>query len=516
MGELLTAAQMRGIEAAAIASGRVTGLGLMARAVAGVTEAILRRWPDLRAGEGRAVVLCGPGNNGGDGYGVARALADWGLGVQVFALAEPATAEARAMRARWGGPVAALGALDWPDLAARPLVIDAMFGTGLVRDIAPGVWGALAMAQEAGCRLVAVDILSGLCADSGRIRSASGHIERPADLTVTFERARCGHHLADAARLGGALEIVGLGLEPEVDALLRRDAAEVAELARPRDPGKHGGHKYDHGHALVLAGGPGRGGAGRLAARAALRVGAGLVTLACPPEALAENAARLDAVMLRPVRDAGALAALLADARISALCLGPGLGLDAAAAALLSTALGAAPDGPARPTLLDADALTLLAADPGLQARLDGRCLLTPHAGEFARLCPDLAARLAAEAAPGAAAFSKLDAARQAAARWGAVVLVKGPDTVIAAPDGRAVISPAQGARAAPWLATAGSGDVLAGLAAGLMARGFPAFEAAETAAWLHLEAARAFGPGLIAEDLPEALPQVFRAMGVQ
>ena len=166
--------------------------------------------------------------------------------------------------------------------------------------------------------------------------------------------------------------------------------------------------------------------------------------------------------------------------------------------------------------MLDADALTLLAGDPGLRAHLHGRCLLTPHGGEFARLFPDLAARLAADPGPGEPACSKRAAARQAAALLGAVVLGKGPDTVIAAPDGRAVVSSAHGARAAPWLATAGAGDVLAGLATGLMARGFGAFEAAETAAWLHLEAARSFGPGLIAEDLPEELPKVFRAMGLQ
>jgi ADP-dependent NAD(P)H-hydrate dehydratase / NAD(P)H-hydrate epimerase len=267
------------------------------------------------------------------------------------------------------------------------------------------------------------------------------------------------------------------------------------------------GHKYGHGHALVLAGGPGRGGAARLAARGALRIGAGLVTLGCPPGALPENAARLDAIMLRPVAGPDGLATLLEDTRIAALCLGPGLGRDRARA-LVPAALAAG-----RATVLDADALTAFADDPAaLFARLHDRCVLTPHGGEFARLFPDLAARLAEPATTGPA-FSKLDAARLAAARAGCTVLFKGPDTVIAHPGGRAAINAAHYDRAAPWLATAGSGDVLAGFIAGLLARGFGPMDAAETAAWLHVEAARAFGPGLIAEDLPEALPGVLRRL---
>ncbi len=282
--------------------------------------------------------------------------------------------------------------------------------------------------------------------------------------------------------------------DPDVIAALRKD---------------EGQHKYDHGHALVLAGGVGRGGAARLAARGALRVGAGLVTLACPPAALIENAARLDAIMLRPLRDAEALAEMLADARVNALCLGPGLGLDAREAALLRAGLRAG-----RTAVLDADALTLIAQEPELFAALHPGCVLTPHMGEFARLFPDIAERLSAPASNGPA-FSKLDAARAAAARAGCTVLVKGPDTVIADPDGRAVVSAAFAERAVPWLATAGSGDVLAGLVAGLLARGFAPMRAARTAVFLHLEAARAFGPGLIAEDLPDMLPRVLRQLGV-
>ncbi|SPH17604.1 Bifunctional NAD(P)H-hydrate repair enzyme Nnr [Defluviimonas aquaemixtae] len=268
-------------------------------------------------------------------------------------------------------------------------------------------------------------------------------------------------------------------------------------------------HKYTHGHALILSGGPAKGGAARLAARGALRIGAGLVTVGCPPEALTENAARLDAVMLEPIADADALAVVLEDKRINALGLGPGLGTGKREAALVAGVLGAG-----RASVLDADALTILAGKPDLLAALHDTCVLTPHSGEFGRLFPDIAEKLAAPAAKGPA-YSKVDATREAAKRAGCVVLYKGPDTVIADSDGRCSINSAHYERAAPWLATAGSGDVLSGFIAGLLARGFAPMQAAEIAAWLHVECARRFGPGLIAEDLPEAVPAVFRDLGL-
>ncbi|MFN3643855.1 MAG: NAD(P)H-hydrate dehydratase [Gemmobacter sp.] len=263
------------------------------------------------------------------------------------------------------------------------------------------------------------------------------------------------------------------------------------------------GFKYTYGHALILAGGPGQGGAARLAARGALRIGAGLVTLGCPLPALAENSARMDTVMLRAVHDGAALARVLDDPRYNALCLGPGIGFERARE-LVPVALGSG-----RGAVVDADALSAYATDPdALFALCTPQTVLTPHGGEFARLFPDLSPKL-----PGSP--NKAEAARRAAVRAGAVVLYKGPETVIAAPDGRLSVSDARGARAAPWLATAGSGDVLAGFITGLLARGFDAMEAAETATYLHVEAARAFGPGLIAEDIPEQLPAVFRALGL-
>jgi hydroxyethylthiazole kinase-like uncharacterized protein yjeF len=514
MTEILTAAQMRAIEAAAIASGEVTGLDLMERAGRGVVEAIFAEWPEMQARAGRAVVLCGPGNNGGDGFVVARLLKSWGWEVAAMALGPTLTPDAQAARAAWTGAVVGPEALDWPDFKCADLVVDAMFGTGLGRDIAPGVWGLLEMAQTCGCKLVAVDILSGICADSGRVRAESGYVERGADLTVTFERAKLGHYLAECAGMAGRLVVVPIGLQRQMQDLLRGDAAAVVDLCAVSavDLRKVGGHKFSHGHAVVVGGPPGHGGAARLAARGALRIGAGLVTLAAPPEAMAENAARLDAVMLRSVDGAG-LAEVLADVRITAVCIGPGLGLDAHRAGFVAAVLGGSRGEP-RPTVLDADALTLLSRDPALFGALHGACVLTPHGGEFARLFPDIAARLEAPAVSGAA-YSKVDACREAAARAGCVVLFKGADTVIAAPDGRCAIHAAAYERSAPWLATAGSGDVLAGFITGLLARGFRPFEAACAGAWLHVECARSFGPGMIAEDLPDELPKVFRALGV-
>lgn len=522
MSDVLTSAQMRAIEAAAIGSGAVSGLELMERAGAGVVAAVMAQWPALGARPGQAVVFCGPGNNGGDGFVVARLLAERGWRVTVGLLGDPMRLppDARASHDRWA-QIGAVGGLDAALAALGPadLAVDALFGTGLSRPLeglAAGAANALAEMSWGGGRVVAVDAPSGLCMDSGRpLVPPEGDGVAAAGLTVSFHALKLGHVLAEGPARCGRVVVADIGLTAAderagLGADRRRQVAQLVEAPDPDrlDKGAQpGAHKYDHGHALVLAGGLGKGGAARLAARGALRVGAGLVTLACPPEALAENAAHLDAIMLAPVADPTTLARRLADTRITALCLGPGLGLEAAPG-LVRVALQAA-----RPTLLDADALTAHANAPGaLFAMLHARCVLTPHAGEFARLFPDLAADMTGPARAGPAG-SKLTAARAAAARAGAVVVLKGADTVIAAPDGQAAIHAATGARAAPWLATAGAGDVLAGLIAGLMARGYSGFAAAKAATWLHVEAARLFGPGLIAEDLPEHLPAVLRAL---
>ncbi|TCP25497.1 NAD(P)H-hydrate dehydratase [Rhodovulum adriaticum] len=284
--------------------------------------------------------------------------------------------------------------------------------------------------------------------------------------------------------------------------LIEGDAAMRARLFK-----QGAAHKYAHGHALVLAGGLGLTGAARLAARGALRVGAGLVTVAAPAAAMPECAAQLTAIMLRQVDDADALAGLLADSRLNALCLGPGLGVSEGTRQMVTVALAVQ-----RATVLDADALTAFAEVPeALFARLHPATVLTPHGGEFARLFPDLAKQGAAD--PGRPPAARAELVRAAAERAGAVVLLKGAETLVATPRGACALNDATGPRAAPWLATAGAGDVLAGLIAGLMARGVDAGAAAETAAWLHVEAARTVGPGLIAEDLPEALPAVLREL---
>ena len=490
---LLTGAEMREFERAEMAAGRAVGIEMMERAGRAVAEAAGRLAP-----RGRVLVLAGPGNNGGDGYVVARLLRGQGREVEVLALGDPArlAGDAATARDRWGGAIG-----DWADapevLDGAGLVVDALFGTGLTRPVEGLERLAEALSQGAA-QVLAVDLPSGLCADSGRALGAA----LTADFTVTFHAPKRGHFLSEGPAHCGALEVAGIGLEGGPEGVPLVTAPRLAL-------GKAQGHKYSHGHALVLSGGVGKGGAARLAARAALRVGAGAVTLAPPPAALIENAARLDAVMLTAVKDADRLAAVLEDDRLNALCAGPGFGTGPREAEMLAVLLGAAP----RPTVLDADALTLLAQDEGLFALLHPGCVLTPHMGEFRRLFPDLADRLAAPALKGPAC-SRIDVAREAAARAGCTLLLKGPDTVIATPGGGASVHAAAYGRAAPWLATAGAGDVLAGLICGLLARGAEPRAAAETAAFLHVEAARHAGPGLIAEDLPEALPAVLRQLG--
>ncbi|MFT7027424.1 MAG: hydroxyethylthiazole kinase-like uncharacterized protein yjeF [Paracoccaceae bacterium] len=513
--ELLTAARMRAIETAAITSGEVTGRELMERAAAGL---VARLGP--RPGD-EAAVLCGPGNNGGDGYAVARLLAAQGARVTVFEMTDaPAPPDAALNRRAWidaGGEARPLAAFLVADAPA--LLVDALFGTGLARPLcgdAASVAAALAgLVPGARPLIVAADIPSGLCADSGRALGGAAFV---ADVTVSFHGPKAGHHLADGPAHCGVLEVVDIGLTaPRPD--MTRDAALVEETPDFLDlfdkGGSPGAHKFSYGHALILSGGVGSGGAARLAARGALRIGAGVVTLGCPPAAVLENAGRLDAIMLRRIAGAEALEEALTDPRITALGLGMGLGLQGRAQARTLALLEAALRS-GRPCVLDADALTALAGAPDLAARLHAGCVLTPHMGEFARLFPDIAARLAEPPMRGPA-MSRIDAARAAALRAGCTVLLKGPDTVVATalgPDAaRADVHSANYDRAAPWLATAGAGDVLAGMIAGLLARGAAPHDAACRAAWLHARAARLFGPGLIAEDLPDMIPRALRPL---
>ncbi len=484
MNELLTAAEMAEADRRTIAAG-TPGMTLMeaaGRAVAAATA-------DLAPGP--VLVLAGPGNNGGDGLVAARRLKTAGRDVTVVLLGEPTRLKGDAAVAfdRWPGSTLS-ATVPLPEAG---VIVDALFGAGLDRPI-EGPAAALVSAMNAGAApVLAVDVPSGLDSTTGQPLGPT--VEAAA--TVTFFRKKPGHLLYPGRALCGRLILADIGIPASVlDAIapmtFENTPAFWRDAVRPPSPEDH---KYRRGHALVVSGPMSRTGAARLAAGAALRAGAGLVTLASPAEALAVNAAHLTAVMLRRIDDPSELTEVLADPRITAIALGPGLGTGRTEHALVASALAA----PAA-AVLDADALTLCAQDPDLFAALAPReapAILTPHEGEFARLFPDLGD------AP------KPARARTAAARVGAVVILKGADTVIAAPDGRLAIN----ANAPPWLATAGAGDVLAGIATGLLAQGLPAFEAAAAAVWLHGAAGAEAGPGLIAEDLAPALRPVLRAL---
>lgn len=531
--EVLTTAEMRAVESAAMASGAVTGLELMERAGAAVAGHIRLRWPKAR----RATVLCGPGNNGGDGYVVAQHLHQAGWRVRLLGMDNTPGPDAAEMKRRWA-EMGEIAPLTEAELRRRgessDVYVDAIFGLGLTRPMEGEIGiilrylgGSRGDCAFFGERLVAVDCPSGLCMDSGAVlgwpRGDSENAPR-ARMTVAFDSPKPGHLLDQGPALCGELVIADIGLQrwreteaggfrwrsprlttPDLDFWVKggcRDDNHLTLLHLAKTQAIKT-HKFDHGYALVIAGSTGQGGAARLSARAALRTGAGLVTICPPKSALIDHAGPPDALMRRSVDDAVALADRLTDTRITALCLGPGCGTTRATD-LLPPALASG-----RGTVLDADALTAL-ADRDFDV-LHERCVLTPHMGEFARLFPELAKRLLETPETGPA-YSKLDAAREAAARCGAVVLLKGPDTVIAAPDGQARI---HSAHDVPWLATAGSGDVLAGIITGLLARGLPPLDAAATGAFLHAQAARRFGPGLIADDLPDQLPGVFRDLGL-
>jgi hydroxyethylthiazole kinase-like uncharacterized protein yjeF len=479
--ELLTTEEMYRADALAIERG-TPGIVLMENAGRAVARDVLERYPPTPV-----AVLCGPGNNGGDGFVIARLLRREGWPVRLGLLGDPARlkGDAAAMAARWTGPVEpASPAL----LQGCGLIVDALFGAGLDRPLAGAAAETVEAVNAACVPVVAVDVPSGVEGSTGRVAGPAVRAVR----TVTFFRKKPAHLLVPSKFLCGETVVAQIGIPADVLETIRPMQWENgAALWRGTFPlPRPEGHKYTRGHAVVVSGPLANGGAARLAARAALRVGAGLVTVACPPDAVAAHAAQLNAVMLAPFAD---FADVLADRRRNAVLVGPGNGVGAHTRAAALAALRAD-----RACVLDADALTVFGEAPeALFDAVAGPCVLTPHDGEFARLFPDLAGS------------DKLDRARRAAARAGAVVLLKGPDTVVAAPDGRAAIN----GGAPPTLATAGSGDVLAGLILGLLAQGMPPFEAACAGAWLHGRAAALFGPGLIAEDIAETLPAALREL---
>ncbi|MDB5651828.1 MAG: carbohydrate kinase, YjeF related protein, partial [Hyphomicrobiales bacterium] len=460
---------------------------------------------------------CGPGNNGGDGFVAARLLEARGLKVRVFLLGARAGLKGDALAAaiRWTGTAEPLAAY-MPD--GTDLVIDALFGAGLARDLDGEARAAVERTNrwrmETGRPVLAVDVPSGLDGATGRVRGAA--IE--ADASITFFRLKPGHILLPGRELCGALRLADIGIPSAVlteiapQTSLNTPALWAAHLPRPA----MAGHKYSRGHAVVVSGSAWKTGAARLSARGALRMGAGLVTVAAPPDALFVHAAHLTSIMLSPCVGASGLVRILADPRKNALVIGQGLGTDEDARSLVHAALAPAAG---RGLVLDADAITLFAGAArvfGERIRAHGGpVVLTPHDGEFQRLCKGLVRCVESESqAPDSASLgfeSKLEAARTLAALTGAVLVFKGADTVVASPDGRAAIA----ADLPPDLATAGSGDVLAGMIGGLLAQGMDAYEAACAAVWLHGAAARHLGRGLIAEDLPDALPAAFAGIGM-
>jgi NAD(P)H-hydrate epimerase len=477
---LLTTKEMAQADRLTIDSG-TPGTVLMARAGQAVAEQILRRWPPRPA-----LVLCGPGNNGGDGFVVAAALARAGWPVRLALLGERERLRGDAAHhaAAWSGPVEALS----PDCVnGAGLIVDALFGAGLSRRIDGAAAATLAAASGSGAAIVAVDLPSGVGGDDG---ADLGAIQ--AALTVTFFRRKPGHLLLPGRLLCGETVVAEIGID---EGVLRRIGPATFEndpaLWRPAWPAREpGGNKFGRGHAL-LYGGAVMTGAARMAARAAARAGAGLTSIAVPHSAWPIYAGALTSIMVRPLQADGDLADLLADPRITALLIGPGAGTtdQIRQHALHMLATG-------RPVLLDADAITVFKdRHEELAHAIKGPCVLTPHEGEFKRLFD--------------VQGSKLHRAREAARRCGAVFVLKGSDTVIAAPDGRAAIN----ANAPDTLATAGSGDVLAGIILGLLTQGMEVFSAAAAGVWMHGAAAASFGPGLIAEDLPDLLPNVLRTL---
>ncbi|MGQ3297982.1 NAD(P)H-hydrate dehydratase [Reyranella sp.] len=482
---LLGCSQMGKADAFAIAAG-ISGQTLMEAAGRAVAVAAM----ECHACR-PVIVLCGPGNNGGDGFVAARHLqaAGWPVRVALFGDIGSLKADAAWAAGTWKGPIE-----PWSPalLEGAPLVIDAIFGAGLSRPVEGEIAAVIDLVNERELPVVAIDVPSGLHGDTGEILGRAFRAEG----TVSFFCAKPGHYSLEGLRRCGALRIVDIGIPAAaLNSIGPRTWLNAPALwAHLLRRGDIGDHKYARGHLTIL-GGPHATGAARLAALSARRVGAGLVTIAGFRSTMTTYQAAEPGNLVVEVDDGPMFAHLLQDERRNAVLIGPGSGvIDRTKDAVLA-ALGAR-----RRVVLDADAITVFSGDPHvLFGRIAGPTVLTPHEGEFRRLFPDLAGE------PG-----KLDRVRRAAARSGATVLLKGPDTVIAEPDGRAVIN----VHASPALATAGSGDVLAGLIGGLLAQGFTPFAAASAAAWLHGECALQFGlHGLIAEDLPAQLPRVLHSL---
>jgi ADP-dependent NAD(P)H-hydrate dehydratase / NAD(P)H-hydrate epimerase len=490
--EVLTASEMDRADRLTIAAG-TPGFALMLSAGQAVAEAAM----DL-VEEGPILVVAGRGNNGGDGFVAAAELAARGREVSVILLCErdSLSGDAASAARGWKHPVLPFN----PQAIGKPaLIIDALFGSGLNRPVKGDPHEMIEAINANGAPVLSVDLPSGVNGTSGAVMGTAVR----ATETVTFFRKKLAHLLLPGRIHCGRVRVADIGIDARVLEEIDPQASENTPQGwRKSFPvPRIDAHKYARGHALVVSGDIAATGAARLSARGGLRAGAGLVTLASPRDALAVNAAALTAVMVRPVDTPLEFAELLTDKRFNSCAIGPGAGLGQRTRDFVLTALSAK-----RPVVLDADALTSFAEAPdrlfeAIKALDDPQVVLTPHEGEFPRLFSDMSNKYPQR--------SKLERVRAAAERSGAVVLLKGPDTVVASPSGRATIA----ANAPPWLATAGAGDVLTGMIAGMLAQGVAAFEAASIGVWMHGEAAREAGPGLIAEDLPEVLPAVFRRL---
>ncbi len=454
---------------------------LMDRAGRAVSCEIERRWSKRSV-----TVLCGPGNNGGDGFVTARLLAKAGWVVQVSLLGsrDDLKGAARQHSDLWQGEITPITIAS---LDGAELVVDAIFGAGLSRAFSGPAQETLTAAVVRKLPIIAIDVPSGLMGDTGASLGAVA-----ADLTVTFFRKKPGHLLLPGRSLCGEVVVADIGSPASVLEEISPRTFEndpdlwLAELPRPGAEA----NKYTRGHALVCGGYP-MTGAARLAASAAARAGSGLTTVAVPEIALPIYAAALTSIMVHAISTPDDFQRLLDDRRLTAFLIGPGAGIGdetrSRVFAMLKTGCS---------TVLDADALSSFQDDPDTLFRaIVGPCVMTPHDGEFQRLFDP--------------SGDKLTRARAAAQRSGAIVVLKGFDTVIAAPDGRVIIN----SNAPPTLATGGAGDVLSGIILGLLAQGMEPFLAASAGVWLHGAAATAFGPGLIAEDLPDLLPSVFRRL---
>jgi ADP-dependent NAD(P)H-hydrate dehydratase / NAD(P)H-hydrate epimerase len=490
--EVLTSAEMERADRLTIAAG-TPGFALMLSAGQAVAEAAM----DL-VEQGPILVVAGRGNNGGDGFVAAAELAARDREVSVILLCERDSLQGDAASAArgWKFPVLPFN----PQAIGRPaLIIDALFGAGLNRPVKGDPFDMIEAVNANGAPVLSVDLPSGVNGTSGAVMGTAINARE----TVTFFRRKPGHLLLPGRIHCGRVRVADIGISADVLAEIAPQTFEnVPQAWRKSFPvPKIDGQKYNRGHAVVVSGDIAATGAARLSARGALRAGAGLVTLASPRDALTVNAAALTAVMVRPIDTKAEFAEFLTDKRLNACVIGPGAGVGGRTKDFVLTALAAGRD-----LVLDADALTSFANAPGelfeaIKASTNSQVILTPHEGEFPRLFSDISNKHPQR--------SKLEQVRAAADRCGAVVLLKGPDTVVASPDGCATIA----ANAPPWLATAGSGDVLSGMIAGMLSQGVAAFEAASIGVWMHGEAAREAGPGLIAEDLPEVLPAVFRRL---